>query len=243
MIITSLKGNSNSSVVLMSENGNNFVRKTGDIERNLDRYKNLDLPFPKILNVSREYYDIEYVKNYNVSTYLKLNSPALLIKFLSSVLGYLSSNKVYKDYTDVYRNKLSVIDFTPFNFTKEELIYKLPKNIPSSRYFGDLTLENILFDIEKNQFVLIDGLSTEYDSYVFDLHKLKQDVLCRWFIRNERDTYYIDYKLSLIHNYLKQYKFYDNPYITILMLLRVYPYSKNNFDRSYLIEEINKLWI
>lgn len=244
MIITNLKGNSNSNVLLMTEDGCNFVRKTGDIQRNLDRYKNLDLPFPKVLRVEDNYYDIEYVKNINIANYLKHNSPNLLITFLSDTLKYLSFPLVTKNYTSVYEKKLTGIDLSCFKFNQAQLIDKLPKELPSSRYFGDLTFDNILFDIEKNRFVLIDGLSSEYDSYIFDLHKLKQDVLCKWFLRTEKNTFYLDYKLSIINNFLRQnYTFYDNNYLTILMLLRVFPYCKNEFDRLFLVEEINKLWM
>ena len=31
------------------------------------------------------------------------------------------------------------------NFTKEELIDKLRKRLPRSKYFGDLTLENVIY--------------------------------------------------------------------------------------------------
>ena len=57
-------------------------------------------------------------------------------------------------------------------FTANELYAKLPKTLPSSEYHGDFTLENILYSL-KDDFVLIDPLTTEYDSYVFDLAKLR----------------------------------------------------------------------
>lgn len=243
MIVTNLKGNSKSNILLISEEGENFVRKQGDIIRNLERYSSLDLPFPKLLRVSDTYYDIEYIKNLNVASYLTNNSPSLLLSFLDHVLSYLSKYTTDKDYTEVYSSKLDTIDLSLFPFTKNELIYKLPKNLPSSRYFGDLTFDNILFDTTKNSFILIDGLTSEFDSFVFDLHKLKQDVLCKWFIRKEKKTNFLDHKLFIIHNHLCKYNFYTNNYLTILMLLRVYPYCKDEQDRQFITNEVNKLWI
>ena len=50
------------------------------------------------------------------------------------------------DYTNVYIDRLKYIKLPEeMNFTKEELLDKLPKRLPRSKYFGDLTLENIIY--------------------------------------------------------------------------------------------------
>lgn len=243
MIVTNLKGNSNSNVQLITENGINFVRKTGDIQRNLDRYNSLQLPFPKILSVTDSYYDIEYIKNLNVSSYLTNNSTGHFLAFIDKVIDYLATDTYTKDYTKIYDKKLSSIDLTPFKFNQSELIDRLPKVLPCSKYFGDLTFDNILYDIDRNEFILIDGLTSEFDSYVFDLHKLKQDVVCKWFIRSIPNKQFLDHKLISIDSHLRNYFTYENNYLTILMLLRVFPYCKNDFDRTFIIDEVNKLWM
>lgn len=241
MIITTLKGNSNSFLSLEKTNDKIFVRKTGDIDRNIERYTKLDLPFPKIYKIESNYYEMEYIKHIDIATYLKYNSPLGLIKFLDSVIKYLKNNIVYKNYIDTYELKLKNIEFEDLIFNKKQLIDKLPRLLPSSLYFGDLTLENILWDYDNSRFVLIDGLTSEYDSYIFDLHKLKQDIVCGWFIRNNNVK--IEDKLRSIDNYFKNYPFYDNKYLTILMLLRILPYTKTTEDYLFLIRKINKLWI
>ena len=65
-----------------------------------------------------------------------------------------------------------------------------------------------LFENSKGfgSFILIDPLTTEYDSYVFDLAKLMQDVKCKWFIR--KDNYYFDSKLTVLEDTLKTYTCY-----------------------------------
>jgi Ser/Thr protein kinase RdoA (MazF antagonist) len=145
-------------------------------------------------------------------------------------------------FVEVYRTKLAEKDFTQYNlpFTTEELIGKLPEYLPYSEYHGDFTLENILYNTQKNDFVLIDPLTTVYSSFVFDLAKLRQDLQCKWFIRN--DSVYLDSKLQSIIDGLQDYPHFNNDYILILMLMRVLPYTRNDTDEKFLIDEIKKLW-
>ena len=128
-----------------------------------------------------------------------------------------------------------------FNFTKEELLDKLPKILPCTEYHGDLTLENILYS-EDRGFLLIDCLTTEYDSHIFDIAKLRQDLECGWFTR--RDNTMLDVKTKHIQQeLLKRFPEADNNYLLIMMLLRVYRYSKpETFERQFLLDWINKLW-
>jgi hypothetical protein len=125
-------------------------------------------------------------------------------------------------------------------FTSEELLDKLPKVLPSSEYHGDFTLENILYDTNQDEFVLIDPLTTEYDSFVFDLAKLRQDLVCKWFIRN--DNVYLDSKLLTIIDKLNGFVYNENHYLLILMLMRVLPYTHNEKDKEFLMTEVRRLW-
>ena len=70
MIVKELHGYSDSKVLLLNENNSLFVRKFDNIQRNLERYDSLNLPFPKILNRCNEYFDIEYIENIDVVNYL-----------------------------------------------------------------------------------------------------------------------------------------------------------------------------
>jgi thiamine kinase-like enzyme len=127
-----------------------------------------------------------------------------------------------------------------FLFTKEELIERLPKVLPQSVYHGDLTLENILYT--GPGFHLIDPVTIEYDSFIFDIAKLRQDLVCRWFIRN--NDVKLETKLQFIDNELQKYytEACDNS-LLILMLLRVLKHCEtgdNNYQ--FLMKEIERLW-
>lgn len=241
-IIKELKGHSGSQVLLIQDQ-TIFVRKIGDVIRNLERYNslsNLGLNFPKILIQDVNSYDMEYIHNLDIKNFLFKNQTYGLANFIKDTVHKLSKNSYDKDYTDVYNEKLKDIDFTGFAFDKESLINKLPKILPCSKYHGDLTLENILYDVEKEKFILIDPLTTYYDSYVFDLAKIRQDIICKWFIRN--DTIYIDPKLQNLSKELEiEFEYYSDIYLLILMLLRIFPYA-NISDQKFIINEANKLW-
>lgn len=242
-VIKELKGYSGSKLFLMQDEKHIFVRKIGNVTRNLERYltlKRLNLNIPDILTIDTDSYDMEYIPNLDIKTFLHINQTYGLIKFIKNTLNKLSENSFQKDYSTIFETKLSQINFEGLNFSKTELFDKLPKLLPCSEYHGDFTLENILYNYEKEKFILIDPLTTEYDSYVFDIAKLKQDIVCKWFIR--KDTVYIDSKLQKIYKELEaEFKYFSDPYLTILMLLRILPYS-NADDSNFLIKEVNKLW-
>jgi hypothetical protein len=88
---------------------------------------------------------------------------------------------------------------------------------------------------------MIDAVSSEYDSYIFDIGKLLQDVECKWFIRNVPVR--LDVKLNNIKESIIDYfGISDYKSFLILMLLRVYPYAKNADDVNFLKKAINRLW-
>ncbi len=244
-ILKELKGHSNSQILLIEDNGCIFVRKNFDTERNIERYNvlsSIDVPIPKILKIDKESYDMEYIQHLDIKHFLSMNDAKEVLQFIIKILTVLKHNSVDCDYSDIFKNKLEKFNFEKYNlpFTKEELYEKLPKVLPQSSYHGDLTLENIIFNTVTKDFVLIDPLTTDYNSYVFDIAKLKQDLICKWFIRN--DEYHFDSKLKIILEGLNQFKYHDNNYLLILMLMRVIPYTKNKSDEDFLLTEMRKLW-
>jgi hypothetical protein len=234
-----------SKVELIKENDMIIVRKSGNIQRNIERLDNLEhigLKTPKILEIYGDSYDMEYIPNQDIKTYLENNNLTHLIWFLEYLFGTLSKNQFDKDYTAIYQQKLDSFPFDKYKlpFTKAQIFDKLPKTLPASEYHGDLTLENILYSLADKNFVLIDPLTTEYDSYVFDMAKLRQDLHCKWFIRN--DNVYFDSKLKKINDELSKLPHYNNDYLLILMLMRVLPYTQNQNDTHFIENEIKKLW-
>jgi hypothetical protein len=104
-----------------------------------------------------------------------------------------------------------------------------------------MTLENIIWS-DSGEFYMIDPLESEYDSYIFDIAKMRQDLECQWFFRNS--TSKIETKVhSLQEKILEKYPEASNDNLLILMLLRVYPNTKSgDGDREFLLKEIKRLW-
>jgi RIO-like serine/threonine protein kinase len=242
-IIKQLDGFSGSTVLLIESDGNLFVRKVKNFERNFERMSVLSAEFslPKILYKTQEYLDMEYIHGLDIKNYLKSNSPDQLIQFIETSINKLANNSVMKDYTTAYEEHLSQVDFTKIPFTKNELIDKLPKILPQSNYHGDLTLENIIHS-ESNDFYFIDPVTTIYDSWVFDIAKLRQDLDCKWFVRKEHLL--LDVKLEYIQsNILEKFPLASSDYLLILMLLRVWRYTTpKTKEQKFILENLIRLW-
>lgn len=242
-VIKELHGFSGNQILLMQKHEKLFVRKIGNISRNIERMQALteDYPLPQLYTISKKMIDMEYLHGLDIKSYLKTNNYEKLLEFLLSVLDNLSKNSVDKDYTETYIKKLQEVSFDELPFTREQLLERLPRVLPSSNYHGDLTLENIIFTVDRG-FFLIDCATVEYDSYIFDIAKLRQDLELGWFIR--KDSVMLDVKTKHIQQkILEKYPRANNDYLLILMLLRVYRHSKpNTLERNFLLEGINLLW-
>lgn len=243
-VIKTLNGFSGSTVLLIQEESKIFVRKIENVERNYERITHLiscGFNIPKIYNKEGNVLDIEYIPSLDMKTYLENNSINDLLSFLVETINKLSTKQSLVNYENIYKEKLKEIDLSGLPFTETELLQKLPKILPQSDYFGDLTLENILYGSD-NKFYLIDAVSIEYNSYVFDIAKLRQDLRCKWFLRNSKVS--LDVKLNKIEKeILKIFPETNDDYLLILMLLRVYKHAKpNSFEQLFLKREIDKLW-
>lgn len=241
-IVKELSGHSGSEIYLMENDEKTFVRKIGNVDRNHERLVSLfasGYRVPRVYKYEGEILDMEYIHGLDIKNYLIHNNVNLLTNFLCDIIDSFSDDSVYKDYTEVYHHKLSYLSGNQgLIFTKEQLINRLPKKLPQSTYHGDMTLENIIYT--NPGFCMIDPLTSDYDSYIFDIAKLRQDLECKWFIRKLNVK--IDTKLQRIQEKLKRWypdAFDDS--LLILMLLRVYPYCDDT-DKQFIVNEANRLW-
>lgn len=238
-----LKGHSGSTVMLMQADDNMFVRKIDNVERNYERLTALlgYVDVPKIYHYDGTILDMEYIHGTDMKNYL-LNNPIKDLKeFLITTIDMFAAKSVDKDYTNVYNQMLSWIEPGMFPFTKEELIEKLPKILPKSVYHGDMTLENIIHSTS-GRFYFIDAVTLKYDSWVFDIAKLRQDLECKWFLRH--DPVMLDVKLlNIQEQILKKFPIANNDYLLILMLLRVYLHcEKDSLEYNFIVREVKRLW-
>lgn len=242
-LLKKLTGHSGSTVALMQGNDRMFVRKIENVERNYERLSALlgYVDVPKIYHYDGTIMDMEYIHGTDMRNYLLNNSTKELTDFLVNTLSMFESKSVDKDYTNIYNEMLSWIEPGMFPFTKEQLIDRLPKVLPQSVYHGDMTLENIIHSTS-NRFYFIDAVTLKYDSWIFDIAKLRQDLECKWFLR--RNPAMLDVKLMNIQEQiLKKFPIAKNDNLLILMLLRVYLHcEKDSLEYNFIMKEINRLW-
>lgn len=245
--ISDLAGFSDAKVELFKTTFNKmFVRKKGVISRNFDQLvKLIDAGFdvPNILRSGKDYIDMEYIAGLDMRTYISRCNLRNLIDFLHSTLSEFKKDSQPKNYSNTFTDSLAFIqtdNALPFSAT--ELYARLPKVLPASKYYhGDLTLENLIYS-RNSKFVMIDVSSGVYDSYIFDIAKLRQDLDAHWFLR--RTPLDLSTQLEIIKRSLNNVfpeAFDDHLYI--LMLLRVYKYCQSGtLEFNLILNEIKRLW-
>lgn len=243
ILLKELKGHSGSNVALyQNDTLGRFVRKTGNVTRNYERLAALHgiVPVPLIYYYDGNVLDMEYIHGYDIKNWLTNNPTAQLTNFLVEHLSNFAQSSVEKDYSDDYESWLSDMEVFDFPFSKLQLLEKLPKILPKSNYHGDMTLENII--AVGNEFYFIDPVTLPFDSYIFDIAKLRQDLDCRWFLRDSNIK--LETKLQNIRDaVLDKFPESNNDYILILMLLRVYRHcKKDSLEHDFIIREVNRLW-
>lgn len=245
-IIKRFNGFSGSKVLLMQDNlGQKFVRKINNTDRNFERLQVLHsdgFRVPKIYSKYNNILDMEFIDGLDIKTYISVNGIDNLVDFLYETICRMSQNSRNKNYSDIYIKKLSEINFEHLPFTMNDLIDRLPVILPQSNYHGDLTLENIIYS-KTNQFYMIDAVTIDYDSWVFDIAKMRQDLHCGWFIRNNKDNNLITFANMIQDKLLNYFPIANDDNLLILMLLRVYKHCESLSSEYYfLLKEINKLW-
>ena len=240
-VIKELKGHSGSTVFLMNKHNRLFVRKTGDFARNLNQFQKLTAyNIPRVYSVTSTFFDMEYIHGLDMRSFL-INYPAeILAEGLLEILNQFATQALPKDYSEVYNNFFDRVDFAHLPFTRAEFERCLPKQLYISPYHGDLTLENLIYNNQR--FYMIDCSEGVWDSYIFDIAKLRQDLECQWFLRDNPAM--LQNKLAYIQDrILQRFPIANDTSLLILMLLRVVRYCEvNDKNWKFLIGEIHKLW-
>ena len=243
-IVKEFIGHSGCEILLIKDGQDFFVRKNGNIKRNIERLIGLyekGYNVPAIYDSAESYIEMEYIHGLDIVEYLKTRDTKKLGKFIIQTIDSFAKDAIKVDYSNVYDTKLDWINsVNDLPFSKNEIVDRLPTHLPRSTYHGDFTLENLIFNDES--FTMIDPVTIEYDSYVFDLAKLRQDLTCRWFLRNKNIK--LDVKLQNLEDQVfSKFGFAKNDYLLILMLLRVYLHTENgDSNRKFILKEINRLW-
>lgn len=243
MIIKQFKGHSGAVVNLVERGDKLVIEKSGTgTARNYAQMLALDqtVAQPPILNYDSNVLTMEYVPSTDMTHYIINENLTPLVNFIKST--YTTLVNIVKDpaknYTPMYEDRLNQAEWLPAGIG--EIIDQLPSHLPQTLYHGDFTMNNILYDYNNAKFVLIDAVSTDFDSVHFDVSKLRQDLSCGWFVRHTNVL--LSNRLLTISKELDSHcMYYNNNAMAILSMLRVWPYSDKD-DKKWLAEQIDKLW-
>jgi hypothetical protein len=245
-IIKEFSGLSGSKVLMIKSLNDFIIRKIDNIERNYEKLILLNqnnFLVPKIIDKEENVLDMEYISGYDMKTFIKLDNIHKFVNFVIDTMNrFKNINTQEKNYTLIYKNQLDCFkNDNKLPFTITELLNKLPKILPSGFCHGDFTLNNIIY--KEPNFYMIDPDSNAYNSWIFDIVKLRHDLDGKWFIRHENKNEF-NLKLSAIKQELViAFPEAFNDYLYILILLRVYKYSqKGTIEQKMLLEEMNRVW-
>lgn len=210
------------------------------------------------------YFDMEYIKGINFAEYFKNITNNDVIYYIDLLITNLTisrntkinysrkinNNKIFLSKINELKNKNIE---SPEYYKALELLEKFDWNkIEYSICHGDLTLENIIIDDNKNIY-LIDFLDSFFNSWMIDAAKILQDLDIKWsFRKNKLDTNF-KIKLDLAKNlFIKNIRKIDNNnndcllniyFCLLLNIVRIYPYTKDEQTFNFLNKSINKILI
>ena len=274
-IVKSLKGHSGCVLSILKKDDVLYVRKSSAgkeynmrLKKQLLRqlaFKSSTVKTPKIYEYGYKdnlfYFDMEYISSVTLAEYISFANVNRSFSNIIEFLKLLFDNLYLKDTEQ--NPKANTIFCKKIRDLKSKLInqnenFKLAfyvlenfdwSNIDKSPCHGDLTLENILIDKNK-QLYLIDFLDSFYYSWMIDIAKLLQDLDRNWSYRNitlDRDTKTrIQYAKELLIDEIKklpngQEKLKSIYHILLLNIIRIYPYSKDKLTINYLDEKVKYL--
>ena len=269
--IKPLIGHSGCGLNIYKENDIVFLRKdSGNLEYNRRLKKQYikqtkftlnSIKTPKVYSFGKSnglfYFDMEFLNGITLAEYMS----CIKIKEINSLISLLFKslpveNSVIKPNTDtIFKKKINEIKNKLRPCDKEALIaVKLLENfdfslIPFSYCCGDLTLENIILNNDK-QIYLIDFLDSFYNSWMIDVAKLLQDLDLHWSYRHQKIDFNLAMRLAVAKEaLLENIAEYENGnnllksiyHILLLNILRIIPYTKDEETALFLKNAINKV--
>jgi len=204
------------------------------------------------------YFDMEYINGIDLIEFINRAKAKDLKEVTNFLLNLLKLFKAKKgeekiNLSEKFKEKISDI----INKTKREEHRKLLRNllykskrlpaVTTTYCHGDLTLENVIYNINKKKYYLIDFLDNFANHYWFDIVKIFQDVGGEWYLFRNKDMDKETMKIKmffvkemLIEKFLKRdpYIRYHNLFMA-LTFSRILPYCSEG-DYWFVIKNIKK---
>ena len=242
-LVKHLKGHSGATVSLYKDDeGYKVVKENYSKAReSVDILNALPFNTPKIYEVTDDKIVMEYINGQDMASYLESATEEDVEKLIEFITEYINWCLNNSQYVDFYEPVLAKVLDLGKEINLSFILKEKWSNIPMSLIHGDFTLENIMYS--NGKFYLIDANPTNLNSVYFDANKLRQDIDSLWFVRHKKNKLHYKIVCDKISKKLKKrFNFMQNDTIMILMLSRILPYTKDNFTKNFLLEELQKLW-
>jgi serine/threonine protein kinase len=207
---------------------------------------------------------MEFVKGCDVIEFLGKATDEQVVAVIDALMGLLAREMMCDEvdvdpgvfvhkFNEVIENVQCVGIKDTLSFFWEKFKPHDPVKIRLGTCHGDLTLENMIFDVENNHIYLIDFLHTYLESPLQDIVKLRQDTAHYWCIfRYEKIHGYkqttdlfakILPKLGLIDKAVRPKIESKEVYrlLQFMNLIRILPYAKDIDTIDYIFENIEKI--
>lgn len=271
IVVKNLKGHSGCEILLCKKDETIFVRKKSSnimyncrLKKQYKKQKKynstIEIATPKIISSGYEnglfYFDMEFIRGKTLAEYIqniRVNEISDYIKYLFDGLYYKNA-KYCKNANQIFNKKINNLINTLENSAKLNFAFEILNKFNWTKVYkspchGDLTLENVLISNE-NKIYLFDFLDSFYNSWMFDIAKLLQDLELKWSFRNcsittTQELHILIAKEALIKRILElpNGKDYLETIYHILLLntLRIYPYTTDKKTIAYLDNSIEYL--
>jgi len=259
-----LEGRSKSKIIF--DQKNNIVKKSEfkDIDRfrlqiykqqNFDSLKIKNIKTPKILNVGKGYFEMEFINGMNFIQFVEDENIKLVNLQIENLLNYLNEIKKIrlnqeKNFPFKINEKIKALKIEKrhkeiYFFLKNQ-IERNNLNISSTYCHGDLSLSNLIF--KEKDIYMVDFLNPFYDTYLMDIAKLRQDSVYFWlFVVNNFSSIKCEIVVKeinkmLINNFNDEISSIEFKVIELINFLRIEPYLKNKNEKKQLHKTIYNIF-
>ena len=208
----------------------------------LSKYNHIQIDWfiKKIINIIET-----YINNCN---YQLIDKKILDLKIKNIKLNIVNNKllNINNKLLNINNNKIKKI----INYLENNINEIIKIKYPIGICHGDLTLSNILIDVDNMDLYLIDFLDSFIDNSLLDIIKIRQDTKYYW-ILNLCKFKYDENKIILILNYIDEkinshfskYNFYNKgyKYFQIMNFLRILQHSKEKSIVDYLLLNLDNL--
>lgn len=265
-----ISGNSNYKVSVIYKKEfyiikESFIKEESNrLKKQIEKQENFNDPIiykPKIIDKKDSKYIFEYIRSYDIINYLNIKSINHIFDYIDKIVSFIhremKESIIQKIDVTILQMKINTIEENLLKFKKEEIIqlslkylreniFIFDNEIPNGRCHGDLTFSNILIDYS-DQIYFIDFLDNFIESPLFDIIKIRQDIVYGYIFQTYKGTYDKD-RLFMIFDFMNQrmnqefsdYKMYFK-YLDIMNFLRILQYSKNDRMDSYIINVLSDI--